>query len=366
MTQKTPHAAFAQNLGALLARTDGLRAPLAVGVVETRNRVFLAPLSGISDVPFRRLARRFGAGLVFSEMVASGEFARGCAESAVRAMRDGSGTHAVQLAGRDPLWMRRAAERVVESGADLVDINMGCPAKKVVGGLSGSALMREPELAARIVEATAAGAGSVPVTLKMRLGWDAGSMNAPEIARRAVGLGVRMITVHGRTRAQFYEGSADWEAIGAVRAAVGVPLVANGDLAAAVQLRPMLAASGADALMVGRGAQGRPWLPGLLAGAISQDELEAVGLADLVEEHYHSMLSHYGTAAGLRHARKHLGWYMDRFADAIGPVSGDERRAVMTATDPGDALRRLRALFRDCSLADVEPDLLRSSLRRAA
>ena len=364
--QKTSHAAFAQNLGATSVQADSVAAPLSIGPEQARNRVFLAPLSGISDVPFRRLARRFGAGLVFSEMVASGELARGCCESAVRAMRDGGGTHAVQLAGRDPVWMRRAAERLVESGADLVDINMGCPAKKVVGGLSGSALMREPELAARIVEATVAGAGSVPVTLKMRLGWDEGSINAPEIARRAVDLGVRMITVHGRTRAQFYEGSADWSAIAAVRAAMDVPLVANGDLTGAAQIRPMLAASSADALMVGRGAQGRPWLPGLLADAVSRDELEVIGLADLVEEHYHSMLSHYGTAAGLRHARKHLGWYIDRFADAIGPVSGDERRAVMTATDPADTLRRLRALLGDCSLADVEPDLMRSSLRRAA
>ncbi|HEY9058019.1 MAG TPA: tRNA dihydrouridine synthase DusB [Aurantimonas sp.] len=333
----------------------GIDQPLSIGSNHLDNRVFLAPLSGISDVAFRRLARRFGAGLVVSEMVASGEFVKGCDASAMRAMRDGAGLHAVQLAGRDPRWMRLAAERLAELGADIIDINMGCPAKKVVGGLSGSALMREPDLALRIVEATVAGAGDIPVTLKMRLGWDRASMNAPELAARAEAAGVRMITVHGRTRADFYEGNADWPAIAAVRDAVGVPVVANGDLAHFAQLEPMLSSSRADAVMVGRGAQGRPWLPGLLAGGVGLRELSAIQLSDFVEEHYDMMLAHYGLNVGIRHARKHLGWYLDRFGVGVGPITAADRAAVMAGREPAVIVARLRRLFGDARLCDVEP-----------
>ncbi|MEF2550157.1 tRNA dihydrouridine synthase DusB [Aurantimonas sp. A2-1-M11] len=330
------------------------------------NHVLLAPLSGISDVPFRRLARRFGAGMVVSEMVASGEFVKGCDESALRAMRDGPGLHVVQLAGRDPAWMGRAAAQLADSGTDVIDINMGCPAKKVVGGLSGSALMREPELALRIVEATVAGAGSVPVTLKMRLGWDRQSMNAPELAAAAQAAGVAMITVHGRTRSDFYEGEADWQAIAAVREAVSVPLVANGDLVAGGQLASMLSQSGADAVMIGRGAQGRPWLPGLMAGAIGADHLARQSLGDFVAEHYEAMLDHYGSRTGVRHARKHLGWYLDRFAHAFGPVPKADRLAVMSGQDPKTVLTLLRRLLADTRLLDVEPNLASPSLQEAA
>ncbi|UIJ73738.1 tRNA dihydrouridine synthase DusB [Aurantimonas sp. HBX-1] len=343
-----------------------LRDPLTIGNARLRNRVLLAPLSGISDVPFRRLARRFGAGMVVSEMVASGEFVKGDQESALRAMRDGPGLHVVQLAGRDPAWMRQAAEQLSDAGADIIDINMGCPAKKVVGGLSGSALMREPELALRIVEATVAGAGAVPVTLKMRLGWDRETINAPVLAARAEAAGVRSIVVHGRTRSEFYEGHADWHAIAAVRDAVDIPVIANGDLTCPEDLTPMLAASRADAVMVGRGSQGRPWLPGLLAGAIGEAELTALCLADLVEEHYDAMLSHYGTGAGLRRARKHLGWYLDHFAAAAGSVAATDRAAILGGADTAAIRLRLRQILGATDIAAVEPAFRLRPLRRAA
>lgn len=326
----------------------------AVASLTLPNRVFLAPLSGISDVPFRRLARRFGAGLVVSEMVASAEFVSGDSESALRAMRDGTGTHVVQLAGRDPKWMKAAASKLANLGADIIDINMGCPAKKVVGGLSGSALMREPELALSIVEATVAGAGEVPVTLKMRLGWDEHSLNAAEIARRAESAGVRMVTVHGRTRCQFYEGRADWRAIAAVKTAVGIPVVANGDLTDAADRNEMLRQSGADAVMIGRGACGRPWFPGRVAGSPAASNLERIDFSDLVAEHYEAMLQHYGIRTGIRHARKHLGWYLDTLEAATGTAAKSDRASILTSTEPSDVLATLRALIDGLSVAEVD------------
>lgn len=344
---------IAQSLGVLGRKTD-VSGPLEVGGRQLANRVLLAPMSGVSDVPFRRLARRFGAGLVVSEMVASGEYLKGVAESSLRALRDGNGTHAVQLAGRDTEVMGEAAARLAGSGADIIDINFGCPAKKVVGGLSGSALMREPELALAIVKAVVAGAGEVPVTVKMRLGWDRASMNAAWLASRAEAAGVRMVTVHGRTRMDFYDGVADWRAIRAVKAAVDIPLVANGDLVSLDLPPEMLGLSGADAVMVGRGAYGRPWLPGLMAGAISMDALQRVDLADLAGEHYDAMLAHYGPATGVRHARKHLGWYLDRHAATGAAVPLSERKAIMTENDHRVVQRRLRQLFAGTTAADLE------------
>lgn len=328
----------------------------SIGSVRLSNSVFLAPLSGISDVPFRRIARRFGAGLVVSEMMANREFVAGSDESALRAMRDGEETHVVQLAGRDPLWMKAAAEHLAGLGADVIDINMGCPARKVVGGSSGSALMREPDLALRLVEATVKGAGDVPVTLKMRLGWDGSSINAPDLARLAEGAGVRMITVHGRTRQQFYEGKADWAAIAAVKAAVGVPVVANGDLTEPGQEAAMRAASGADAVMIGRGACGRPWLPGLLAGEVGLDRLSRLSFADLVVDHYEDMLAHYGRESGLRQARKHLGWYLQRLAAATGAAVDADRAAILSTSTPAAAIGAVRRLAAGVSVADVEGD----------
>src|SRR5690606_5561938 len=242
-----------------------LALPLRVGAVELRNRVFLAPMSGVTDLPFRLRAHMHGAGLVVSEMVASGELAKGRAESARRIIRPDIDVHMVQIAGREARWMAEAARIAVEEGgADIVDINMGCPAKKVTGGYSGSALMREPDHALSLIEAVV-GAVSVPVTLKMRLGWDHDCLNAPEIAARAEAAGVTMITIHGRTRCQFYKDRADWNAIRAVKDRIKIPLVANGDGDGPSEACAMLQQSGADALMIGRAHYGAPWKAGALA-----------------------------------------------------------------------------------------------------
>lgn len=301
--------------------------PFQIGPVTVRNRVALAPMSGVSDLPFRQLAWRFGAGLVVTEMVASRELVLNAAESWMR-LRDGAARpHVVQLAGREAHWMAEAARIAEANGADVIDINMGCPAKKVIGGYAGSALMRDPDHALSLVEATVK-AVSIPVTLKMRLGWDENSLNAPEIAARAERSGVQLVTVHGRTRMQFYEGRADWDAIAMVRDAVKIPLIANGDVSTRQDAEEILRRSGADAVMVGRACQGRPWLAGVLAGASAPQPAE---IAEIAVEHYEMMLAHYGTDVGLRHSRKHLGWYLERFAPALAAARKAE---IMTARDP--------------------------------
>jgi len=309
-----------------------LNEPINVGGVKLRNRVFLAPMSGVTDLPFRQLAWRHGAGMVVSEMIASRELARANEESCRRIRRDGLPLHVVQIAGRSADAMAEAARIAEAAGADIVDINMGCPAKKVTGGYSGSALMRDPDHALSLVEATVK-AVRVPVTLKMRLGWDETSINAPEIARRAEASGVSMITVHGRTRCQFYQGRADWEAIRAVREAISVPLVANGDVASREDAERIRLQSGADAVMIGRGAQGRPWFVGAVAtGQTGQEPPDGTPVVEFVLEHFQAMLSHYGVGKGIRHARKHLGWYLDRFGGADLPAAC--RSAILTGTGP--------------------------------
>ena len=302
--------------------------------------VQLAPMAGITDLPFRQLVLAFGADRVVSEMVASQEMVQ--AKPGVRERAE-LGAHvagtAVQLAGRDPEWMARAARIVAGEGARVIDINMGCPAKKVTGGLSGSALMRDPDHALRLIEAVV-GAVTVPVTLKMRLGWDRDSLNAADLARRAEAAGVRQIVVHGRTRCEFYTGSADWAAIRPVVDAVAVPVIANGDVTSVETARTALARSGAAGVMIGRGAQGRPWLPAQVRAALAGDPPPEVpqgaALAAMVAEHYRAMLEFYGADLGLRMARKHLGWYME---DAGTPAA--LRRAVLTARDPAEVLARL-------------------------
>jgi nifR3 family TIM-barrel protein len=321
-----------------------LSQPLAVGNVVLRNRVFLAPMSGITDAVFRRRADSHGAGLVVSEMVASGELARGRDESVRRIRRPEIGVHMVQLAGREAAAMAEAARIVVDGGADIVDINMGCPAKKVTGGYCGSALMREPDHALSLIEAVVS-AVDVPVTLKMRLGWDETALNAPAIARRAEAAGIRMITVHGRTRCQFYKGSADWRAIARVKQAVSVPVVANGDIADCETARQALEYSGADAVMVGRAHYGAPWTAGVIAAraaghAQTQAPASGAELTDYVLAHYEDMLSLYGVDSGVRVARKHLGWYLDRFADV---QNSDLRRVAMTSTEPAAVIEAIRA-----------------------
>lgn len=244
--------------------------PLEVGGVLLRNRVFLAPMSGVSDLPFRQLAWQAGAGMVVSEMVASAELCTRERGNLLRLKGNGLGTHVVQIAGREARWMAEAARISEGEGAHIIDINMGCPAKKVTGGLSGSALMRDLDHALTLIEATI-GAVKVPVTLKMRLGWDDATINAPELAARAEQAGARMVTVHGRTRCQFYEGKADWNAIRAVKNAISIPLVANGDVLDREDAISILEASGADAVMVGRGSYGQPWLPGTIARGIGRE-----------------------------------------------------------------------------------------------
>jgi tRNA-dihydrouridine synthase B len=320
-----------------------LATPLAIGSAKLPNRIFLAPMSGVSDAPFRAIASAYGAGQVTSEMIASELLARGDAEAAQRAEKAGDGPHVVQLAGREARWMSEGARAATDAGADIIDINMGCPAKKVTGGYSGSALMRDLDHALTLIEATVA-ATPLPVTLKMRLGWDDRSVNAPELATRAEAAGVRLITVHGRTRCQFYTGRADWAAIRAVKDAIKIPLVANGDLTSAANLGQMLALSGADGVMVGRGAYGRPWLPGYLAAYAATGTMPAAPsgseLLDLVLGHYTALLAHYGPWVGVKAARKHLGWYL---ADRVLPPS--LRQTLMTSTDAGQVMRLLETAF---------------------
>ncbi len=302
--------------------------------------VLLAPMAGITDRPFRDLVASFGAGLVVSEMVASQEMVE--AKASVRARAElgfGQDRTAVQLAGREAHWMAEAAKLAEDQGARIIDINMGCPAKKVTSGLSGSALMRDLDHALELIEAVV-GAVSVPVTLKTRLGWDDDCLNAAELARRAEAAGVRMITIHGRTRCQFYKGAANWAAITEVVEAVGIPVIANGDITDRNSARAALEASGAAGVMVGRGIQGRPWALAQIAaelfGAPTPEIPEGQALVDLVLGHYQAMLSFYGPDLGLRVARKHLGWYMD----AAAPPA-DLRRSVLTATAPAQVMALL-------------------------
>lgn len=300
-----------------------------IGDVTVAGRVLLAPMTGVSDLPFRRAASKLGAAYVATEMVACDMFARGRPDVVRRAaVGDGLPLMVIQLVGREARWLACGAAMAEAAGAHIIDLNMGCPAKEVTGGLSGSALMRDLDLAERLICA-AVGATSRPVTLKMRLGWDDASQNAPELAERAERAGIRAITVHGRTRQQFYKGAVNWRAVGAVKAATRLPVIVNGDVTDVAAARTALAQSGADALMIGRGAYGRPWIAAALQRALRTGE--PINEPDLGErlaialDHLADSLRFYGDALGLKVFRKHLGWYVE---NARWPLCAGARRAA--------------------------------------
>ncbi|MET7244636.1 tRNA dihydrouridine synthase DusB [Methylobacterium sp. EM32] len=334
---------------------------MSAGASQLRGAL-LAPLSGVTDLHMRRIARRLGATATVSEMVAAEDFARGTEEARLRAEGEGVLPHVVQLAGCDPRWMAEGARLAEANGADVIDVNMGCPAKAVTGGQAGSALMRDLDHAERLLAAVRE-AVSVPVTVKMRLGWDDATRNAPDLARRAERLGYAAVTVHGRTRQQFYTGRADWAAIRAVRDAVAIPLVANGDIASLDDARACLRESGADAVMIGRAAVGRPWLVAAVAAGLAGQafaEPDAAARAELAAEHYDGLIALYGARMGVRHARKHLAAY----ADHAGGLTAPERTRLLTTTDPGEAARLLRRAF-EGSPAHAAPRAARSAQQAA-
>ena len=327
--------------------------PLKIGGIEVANRVLLAPMSGVTDAPFRRLVAELGAGLVVSEMTASDDLVNGKPMSQLRCEAAGIGPHVVQLAGCETKWMAEGARIAEASGADIIDINMGCPARHVTGGQSGSALMRDLDHAVRLIEATI-GAVKVPVTLKMRLGWDDRSLNAPELARRAEAAGVQLISVHGRTRCQFYKGEADWRAVRAVKDAIRIPLVVNGDITSFDKAVAALEASTADAVMVGRGAQGQPWLPGQIGRQLQSGVAEATpplqAQLRYVRTLYDEICRHYGLRIGLRHARKHLSSALEvaaGYSRAPAAVLKNWRGRILTAEDPNAVHRSLDEAFDD-------------------
>ncbi|MGX1745378.1 MULTISPECIES: tRNA dihydrouridine synthase DusB [unclassified Brevundimonas] len=325
---------------------------LQIGDVKIAGRVLMAPMTGITDLPFRVLASRLGAAYVATEMVAAAELARARPDVVRRAaVGGGLPLTVIQLVGGDPAAMAEGARMAEAAGADIIDLNFGCPAKEVTGAACGSALMRTPDQAAQIMEAVVQ-AVSRPISVKMRLGWDESSHNAPDLARRAEDLGVAAVTVHGRTRKQFYTGVADWDAVAEVKRAVAIPVIVNGDIITAEQAREALSRSGADALMLGRGVYGRPWLAAHLERALADGtrlrEPDREERLAIVIEHLRASVAFYGLPLGLKMFRKHLGWYIEQ---APWPADPAQRRAAKARLcrleTPGEVETALATLWRD-------------------